>query len=257
MTSESSKNKRGATRIHSTARRIFILCLIFILSIAASGCMENSERLMREYLNEKYPDQEFITISINGGGYFGQGPKYMTCYPKGGDPEVDKVIVYTGIPVDEEGNKGEREFRDNYFAILIREDVEADVLNILLDMNLSMKVYYQESAYYGLDYDSTNTYEDLKKDILEGKSHKRFDVGIYLYCKDVENRKQYAKQIFDTLLSENGIAESVDLFMIADETIYSKITRKNHYDLINANGETIFNFYESTATYKGPYSEFE
>ena len=234
-------------------RQVKWLILAFsILAVAAFFLvtyMNSTERLVRKYLSEKYPGQEFVIVSISGmsyGSLWNSTDKHIVCYPKGGDPETDKFKVKTYIPVDENGNEGEREFRDNYFAILIREDVEADVLNTLSDMNLPMKVYYKEDAYYGLDYDSTHTYVDLKKDNLDGKNSKRFDIGIYLLCKDIENREQYAQQIFDLLLSKDGIAESVDLYIVTDETIYSEITRKNRYDLINADGETIFNLYKWT-----------
>lgn len=237
----------------------WLILLLSILAVAAFFVvtyMNSTERLVQKYLSEKYPGQEFIITSISKGGYFGIGSTYMTGYPKGGDPETDKFDVKTYIPVDENGNEGEREFWDNYFAILIREDVEADVFAMLSDLNLPMKVYYRENAYYGMDYDSTNTYADLKKDIVEGKSERWINVSIFLLCKEEENSKQYAQQIYDTLLSEKGVIFSSDVYMVTDETIYKEITRKNYYDLYQEHDESMVKFYESMDGYKGEYSDF-
>ncbi len=241
-------------------RQVKWLILAFsILAVAAFflvNYMNSTERLVLKYLSEKFPGQEFIITSISKGGYFGIGSTYMTGYPKGGDPETDKFDVKTYIPVDENGNEGEREFWDNYFAILIREDVEADVSAMLSDLNLPMKVYYRENAYYGMDYDSTNTYADLKKDIVEGKSERWINVSIFLLCKEEENSKQYAQQIYDTLLSEKGVIFSSDVYMVTDETLYTEITRKNYYDLYQEHDESMVKFYESMDGYKGEYSDF-
>lgn len=240
----------------------WLILLLSILAVAAFFLvtyMNSTERLVQKYLSEKYPGQEFVIVSISGmsyGSLWNSTDKHIVCYPKGGDPETDKFKVKTYIPVDENGNEGEREFRDNYFAILIREDVEADVLNTLSDMNLPMKVFYQETAYYGMEYDSTNTYADLKKDIMEGTNIRWINVSIFLLCKDAENSKQYAQQIYDTLLSENGVIYSSDVYMVADETIYEEITRKNYYDVYQEHDESIVKFYESIVGYKGEYSDF-
>ena len=240
-------------------RQVKWLILAFsILAVAAFFLvtyMNSTERLVQKYLSENYPGQEFIITSIRKGGLFGIGPTYMTGYPKGGDPETDKFEVKTYIPVDENGKKGERQFSENYYAILIREDVEADVLDTLSDVNLPMKVYYRESGYYDRD-ESTKTYVELKTEILEGRSPRRINVSIFLLCKDAENSKQYAQQIYDTLLSENGVIYSSDVYMVADETIYEEITRKNYYDVYQEHDESIVKFYESIVGYKGEYSDF-
>lgn len=241
-------------------RQVKWLILAFsILAVAAFFLvtyMNSTERLVQKCLSEKFPGQEFIITSIRKGGYFGIGSTYVTGYPKGGDPETDKFDVKTYIPVDENGNEGEREFWDNYFAILIREDVEADVSAMLSDLNLPMKVFYRETAFYGMEYDSTNTYADLKKDIMEGTNIRWITVSIFLLCKDAENSKQYAQQIYDTLLSENGVIFRADVYMVADETIYKEITRKNYYDVYQEHDESIVKFSESMVGYKGEYSDF-
>ncbi len=240
----------------------WLILLLSILAVAAFFVvtyMNSTERLVQKYLSEKYPGQEFVIVSISGTSYgalWNSTDKRIVCYPKDGDPETDKFKVQTYIPVDENGQKGERKFWDNYFAILIREDVEADVFAMLSDLNLPMKVYYRENAYYGMDYDSTNTYADLKKDIVEGKSERWINVSIFLLCKEEENSKQYAQQIYDTLLSEKGVIFSSDVYMVTDETIYKEITRKNYYDLYQEHDESMVKFYESMDGYKGEYSDF-
>lgn len=241
-------------------RQVKWLILAFsILAVAAFFLvtyMNSTERLVQKCLSEKYPGQEFIITSIRKGGYFGIGSTYVTGYPKGGDPETDKFEVQTYIPVGENGQKGERRFWDNYYAILIREDVEADVIDTLSDVNLPMKVYYRESGYYEREDDSTKTYAKLKAEILEGKSPRRITVSIFLLCKDAENSKQYAQQIYDTLLSENGVIFRADVYMVADETIYKEITRKNYYDVYQEHDKSIVKFSESMDGYKGEYSDF-
>ena len=240
----------------------WLILLLSILAVAAFFLvtyMNSTERLVQKYLSEKFPGQEFVIVSISGmsyGSLWNSTDKHIVCYPKGGDPETDKFKVKTYIPVDENGNEGEREFWDNYFAILIREDVEADVSAMLSDLNLPMKVFYRETAFYGMEYDSTNTYADLKKDIMEGTNIRWITVSIFLLCKDAENSKQYAQQIYDTLLSENGVIFRADVYMVADETIYKEITRKNYYDVYQEHDESIVKFSESMVGYKGEYSDF-
>lgn len=245
---------RRRNRIYPLAKRLLALLMSFIIMIGAGGCMSTTERQMRAYLSEKYPGQEFITVSISAGGIFNEAPR-MTFYPKGGDPVTDTIKVNTHKTY-ENSDEGEIEFADNYFDILIRADVEADVRDMLSDVHLPMTVYYKQGGGYFREYDSTKTYADLKKAILEETEFGLTDVWIFMLCEDIENRKQYAEQIYDTLLLNSGVVEDAVVYMIADESIYSKITRKNCYDTLKLGDETVFKFFESTATYKGPYSDF-
>lgn len=67
----------------------WLILLLSILAVAAFFLvtyMNSTERLVRKYLSEKYPGQEFVIVSISGisyGSLWNSTDKYIVCYPKG------------------------------------------------------------------------------------------------------------------------------------------------------------------------------
>lgn len=232
----------GAHVRHS-AKRLLILLLVIAMAAGSGGCLfkrVGHERILLEHLKEKYNGQEFITLDMGGMGYFGSGDgTWMYCYPKGGDPETDEVSAELDIDED-----GKFIFSDNYFGILIREEVEAEVLNILSDLELPMKAYYREIGYFDEIYDATKTYADLKQAIIAGEDVHWFDISIFLLCEDIENRELYARQIFDKLedVNHRGL---ISLCVIADAELYGKFTRKNQNTMFDPDDTTMFLFTEN------------
>ena len=198
---------------------------------------EIMELIVLQHLSEKYNGQEFI-VSYASNSYGGWLTPYWECYPKGGDSETDKVYVELI-----KNENGETIFRDDYFGILIREDIEAEVIETCVGMGMPMKVYSEGLGRLDNSFDSTKTYADLKQAIMEGKEDCTFDISIFLLCEDIENREEYANQIFDQL-SEDGFDKIIDICMIADEKIYDQITRKNCYDIFEKDDKTMFKFHE-------------
>lgn len=225
MKNKTRKENRVAARIANIplAKRFLILLLIIIITIGVISCMgilRTDESIMLEHLSEKYNGQEFISIGISGSHNFGGDP-ILYCYPKGGDPEADKVKVTMS-----KVKNGKRSFSDSYFNIIIREDFEADVLAVLSDMPLPMKVYYSGTSYLDEIFDGTKTYADFKQWEIDRGEPYLFDVEVVLLCEDVENGEQYANQIFDKLEKDNYHG-SVVVFIVSDAGIYEKITRNN------------------------------
>ena len=233
-TREKSRNTRRRLILILSLSAVFIMVSIYCLQYY----MTSTERIVLKHLSEKYDGQEFIPLGISNTGYFGRGEDVLHCYPKGGDPKTDDVDA--GMLKTEDG---EVEFNDNYFGILIREDVEAEVLDTLSDMNLPMKAYYREFGSFDEIFDGTKTYADLKKAIIAGEENHRFDIDIYLLCENIENREQYAEQIFDKL-SEDGLRRLVDVYVTADTNLYNRVTRRNQDEIFIPDDETVFSFYK-------------
>ena len=208
-----------------TAKRIFALTLIIILTIGVSGCMgQSNKKIMLEHLEKKY-GKEFGVWHVSKSGYFPWGgTPFMDCYPKDGDPETDHVKV--------EMSPDKTHIKDGYFGILIREDVEADVLSYLSDFSLPMKVYYGRSDYYDNIFDGTKTYADYKEwDNEESGFSKRLDVTFAVPIDDTDpsKKEEYADQIFDKL-EQNGFYSSITVRFYPSE-VFEKITRANFIEL--------------------------
>ena len=176
---------------------LFIIAALIILGV--SSCMgddlmsenEISDYLL-EYLEEKYNGQEFVPIGF-GNDYI------FRCYPKGGDPETDLVEVKMRSYKKEDPD---REIRDDYFGILIREDVEADIANVLSDFELPMKIYYSRGgSWYDNIWDGTKTYAEYKAWRNENgrRNMMDFDICVFVDGLDISEKEDYANQVFEVL----------------------------------------------------------
>ena len=140
----------------------------------------------------------------------------MDCYPKGGDPEADRVWV--------RGNKGF--YDDSYFGILIREDVEAEVLAILDGLPLPMKAYADSNTYCYDNFDGSKTYADFKQwqSENEGWYLPSVTIAVPMDGTDESEKEEYANQIFEILVND-GFKGGIDVCFFPSEA-FEKVTRR-------------------------------
>jgi hypothetical protein len=224
-----------------TFRRIGILTLTIILMTGVSGCMNllqtsiekaENERLLQiraeeaqnellTHLIEKYDGQEFVPIGLE----YEFGVFTLHCYPAGGDPETDIVKVETrGNRI--EGKAINAVTQDTYFGIIIREDVEAEVLAALSDLPLPMKVYFDRpSMYWDNFWDGSKTYADLKQYGIDRGDPYRFFVTIVVPMDgtDKTEKEEYANQVLDRL-EKAGHRGLVSVCFFPNEA-FEKVTR--------------------------------
>ena len=185
------------------------------------------DELLR-YLSEKY-GREFTALALER-GY----SDYLHCYLKGGDPKADNVGVQritrdTGV-----------EYKDTYFGIVIREELENEVVSICSDIDLPMQAQYDSiSQFFNNIFDSTKNYDDFKRWVENGNPW-RFTVTIVIALDDTDKAEAYANHIFEQL-SEAGFSGLVHVCSLPSEG-YAKLTRINLNDLITQydDQETLF-----------------
>ena len=219
---------------------LFIIAALIILGV--SSCMgddlmsdsEISDYLL-EYLEEKYNGQEFVPIRF-GNDYI------FRCYPKGGDPEADLVKVKMRSYKKEDPN---REIRDDYFGIFIREDAEADIANVLSDFELPMKIYYNRSGWYDNIWDGTKTYAEYKA--WRNENGKRnmmdFDICVFADGLDISEKEDYANQVFK-ILKENDYSGLMCVMFYPSEAL-ENANRINIYQLADEYSDYYDNLSES------------
>lgn len=214
-------------------KRIRQICtgvLAFIMLIGLSGCMhitlpKSEAQITRElldYLEQKY-GREFEAL------YFESGVNILNCYPKGGDPVTDRIFIQ--ITRDKDRNKI---YRDNGFALVIREDVEAQIRDACAKISLSAKVYMDSAGTADNSLNGSKTYEDL-----QAMGDYCLNCEVFILCEDLEKREQYADQIADLLQQDNYIGV-VYICTIPDEETFERMTRRNKNDIFQPNGETMF-----------------
>ena len=210
-------------------KQCLALSLAIIITIGVSGCMnilQSNESRMLKHLSQKYNGQKFITLYMDGGGYFGQGTTKLHCYPKGGDPKADRVWVETWTT-----KEGERIIQDSYFGIIIREDLEAEVLAACSGLPLPMKAYLVSgNMCYDDIFDGSKTYADFKQWINDGNS-KRLNVTVSVSADgfDKSEKEQYANQIHDKL-EKDGFCGFASVLFYPGEA-FDQLTRTNHNEL--------------------------
>ena len=225
-----------------TARRIFALTLVFILTIGVSACMgpfQSNKSRMLKHLKEKYNGQEFVPIRMDSGGdWFHISTAILYCYPKGGDPEADEVSVTM--------NLDSKKFTDTYFGILIREELESELLATISDLPLPMKVYCRFIDSFDESLDGTKTFADFKEWQSESKETgwllmhggtTAIDPGTTIVTTmdgaDQTEKEEYVKQIFDRLVKD-GYKDSYHGWVgvrFYPSEVFEKVKRGNYIEL--------------------------
>ena len=141
---------------------------------------------------------------------------WLYCYPKGGDPVDDQVRVI----LDPGG------IRDTYFGVLIREDFEAEVLAVIADLTLPMKVYYASDDFFDEIFDDTKTYADFKQWEIDRGESEEFDIIVVVAMDgtDKSEKEDYAGQIFDRL-GKSDFHGWVDVCFFPSEA-FEKVPRR-------------------------------
>jgi len=187
-----------------------------------------------DHLRNKYNGQEFTALALERGRY----RDTLYCFVQGGDPEGDNVTA------DRTVKDGAKVYSDTYFAIIIREDLEAEVLAVCSDIDIPMQAYaLSTSQFYNNMWDCTKNYADLKQWIADGNP-RRFDVTVVISVDNMENGEYFSKQIISAI-TESGYKGIVGVLAITDADVYSKITRSNQNDLIRQNRDSTKLFMES------------
>jgi len=203
-----------------TLKRLSILTVTILLMIGVTGCMDlrtSNEKIKDEllaYLSQKYNGQEFVFVGMENTGYFGNGTTVLHCYPKGGDPETDKVWVETW-----ENEVDGKVIKDNYFWLIVREDVEAEVIAALSGLPLPMKVYNSGIGTVDNALDGSKTYDDLKRE------EPFFDITVVVSMDGTNKseKEEYANQIFDKI-EPNGCRWGIDVCFFPSEA-FEKVQR--------------------------------
>lgn len=178
------------------------LCSCFGLSNVLKGLTSGSESRIKSetlaYMKEKYYGQEFVVDRV----VIEEKHTIIYCYPKGSDSETDPVRVERTI-ID-----GNAQYRDTYFNILIREDLEADVGSICKDLGLTVIVKFIGSSWLYMDnqFDGTKTYTDFKEWEKENKYLVTFK--IYIYVDNQADCESIANEIIQRVQDE-GLCASV------------------------------------------------
>jgi hypothetical protein len=214
-------------------KRIIIpAVLVVMILLGESGCMNifpKSDETVRdellEYLNFKY-NEEFIALSLER-GY----SDVLQCYVQDGDTKADRVYVQR---ID---NDGKIEYKDTYFGVLIRDDIETKIQSLCSGFDLPLKFFYPSDIfYYDNSFDGTKTFVDFKRWISDGNAW-RFDITVVMAVDDVSEGITKADELFE-MLGDSDMRWSVDICVIPSEG-FVDITRTNLNDILaQHNGRT-------------------
>jgi hypothetical protein len=205
--------------------KTYWLLLTSIILIGVTGCMnilnKDSHTYIKDsllqHLSEKYNGQEFIELSTENGLR-----ETLHCYPKGGDPELDNVMVQRYEDAD-----GNVITFDTYFGIVIREDLEKSIVSICSNLGFDALAFSINSSIQGYDekYDGNCTFADLKRDLDNGAEN-RFDVQIFISSSDNIDIEKTADEITKALV-DNNLPGAYGIAFIAP-TDMNKITRSSN-----------------------------
>ena len=173
---------------------------------------------MLQHLYEKY-GIEFTGVSLERGHH-----DHLIAYPTGGDRDNDFVSMQRHV------RDGEVEFRDTFFGVIIRGEIEAIVRDALVDIGLPIKVFFStRTAVYDNKFDGTKTLADFNAWVKDGNSV-RLRIGVLLGTDSVEDIDAYANRAFEKL-QETGYLLHVSL-QFAPLTVFEQITRENRGEII-------------------------
>ena len=209
--------------------RVIALIMLLVMTVSLCSCFavreffKNEEIIVKEtlaYMKEKYCGQEFVFDHI-----IGQNKKsIICCYPEGSDIETDPVDVERSVA------DGKVKYRDTYFNILIRDDIEADIVGMCKDLGMPMTVTFSENSMYVDDqFDGTKTYADYKVWAQENKSSHLFHLSIFIH--DDDDCESLAQEIVDRVQT-GRIHGALNMFFYPIET-YTEENLQNDMDGID------------------------
>ena len=192
---------------------------------------ERRERIGAEVLAHMYAKYG-VEFNIRGHDWDRHRDR-LTLYPVWGTFEGERVDVQRRV-VD-----GGVVFSDSYFGIMIREDVEAEVLGMLSEVDLPMKAFYNRgTSSFDNMFDGTKTFADLRQwRADEGIPWSPIIALVVSYDGDKENHEAVAEKIFDALI-EKGFRGLVGVAILPDE-VFAKATRINRDELYREFSESV------------------
>ena len=215
------QNQKIKTRKHS------ILAIVFAILLFLGGCgmlnmftesYEDIRDEMLQHLYEKY-GIEFTGVSLERGHH-----DHLIAYPTSGDRDNDFVSMQRHV------RDGEVEFRDTFFGVIMRDEIEAIVRDALVDIGLPNKVFFStRTVVYDDKFDGTKNLADFNQWVEEGNSM-HLAIGVTLGTDSVESISVYADRAFEKL-QETGYLLHVSL-QFAPLAVFEQITRENRGDII-------------------------
>jgi len=222
-TSDVKNNKRKIKTINFS-----ILAIVFATLLFLGGCgmlnmftesYEDIRDEMLQHLYEKY-GVEFTGVSLERGHH-----DHLIAYPTGGDRDNDFVSMQRHV------RDGEVEFRDTFFGVIIRDDLEAGVAAALADIGLPFKVFFSTGlgAVYDNKFDGTKTFADFNAWVADGNSG-RLPISVFLGIESTECFDTYANRAFEKI-QETGYSLAV-ILNFTPNTAFEQITRSNRTDIL-------------------------
>jgi len=207
-------------------RKQFILAIVFAILLFLGGCgmlnmftesYEDIRDEMLQHLYEKY-GIEFTGVSLERGHH-----DHLIAYPTGGDRDNDFVSMQRHV------RDGEVEFRDTFFSVIIRDDLEAGVAAALADIGLPFKVFFSGgAAVYGNKFDGTKTFADFNAWVADGNPF-RLPLSVFLGVESTECFDTYASKAAEKV-QETGYLLNV-VFSFTPMEIFEQIERSNRADI--------------------------
>ena len=209
-------------------RKLSILAIVFTTLLFLGGCgmlnmftesYEDIRDEMLQHLYEKY-GIEFTGTSLERGHH-----DHLIAYPTGGDRDNDFVSMQRHV------RDGEVEFRDSFFGVIMRDDLEAGVAAALADIGLPFKVFFSTGlgAVYDNKFDGTKTFADFNAWVAEGNPG-RLPISVFFGVESTECFDTYANRAFEKI-QETGYSLAV-ILNFTPNAAFEQITRSNRTDIL-------------------------
>jgi hypothetical protein len=208
-------------------KKIFIILVTMLTILLLGGCgfmdifSQSNESIRDEMLKHLYQKYgvEFTAISLERGHH-----DFLVAYPTGGDPEVDVVGVQRHV------RGGTTEFRDTFFGVIIREDIETRLAEALSDLGMPVQVVFPSSTvFFDNKFDSEKTFSDFNEWVNE-ENPIRLIVSVFLGFDSEKETDNVVAQVFDKI-QDLGYMLIIDLYL-TPPTIHGQVTRSNRVDFI-------------------------
>ena len=222
--------------IQVVSRTGIVFVLVIIMMMEVGRCMilndnsvEEIPNQMLQHMKEKY-GIEFVAYDLEQCSY-NQSYDRFRCYPKDGDPKTDLVEVYRN------GKGNDITYKDTYFGIIIREDIEAEIMNNCQQLSLEAKVFCPHGSVYDNMYDSTKGYADFKND----KNAPSLVVRIGVVFEPHFDTENICNELFQTMEAK-GLRGTFNVYFITKEA-FNKLNRENNRDILAPSADQILERY--------------
>jgi len=191
-----------------TKKSLFMITLFITLAMGGCGVInifrQSNESVRDEILQHLYQKYgvAFTAISLERGHH-----DFLVAYPAGGNPDIDIVGVQRHV------RDGNIEFRDTFFGIIIREDLETSVADALSDLSLPVQVVFPSSTIvFDNQFDRTKNLSDFNDWVHNGNPMHLF-VSIVIEFENKEYVEIIANQAFDKL-KDLGYMLDINLHLV-------------------------------------------